>query len=107
MPNALPLAAASARLKGKPGRPRTRPERPPAPVVQVGGVAPLAPRLLDVTGAALYLGVADDTIRDLDSRGVLKRVRLPGPGASDLRRVLFDRHDLDALIEQSKNGEGR
>jgi hypothetical protein len=73
------------------------------PVVQVAAVAPIAPRLLDVAGAARYLSVADDTVRDLDSRGVLRRVRLPGAGDRDLKRVLFDREDLDRLIETRKD----
>lgn len=105
MADPLPLAAASARLKGKPGRPASRPtERPLVPVVQIAAVAPLRPRLVDVAGAARYLSVGDDTIRDFDSRGVLRRVRLPGPGTADLRRVLFDVRDLDRLIEHHKNG---
>jgi excisionase family DNA binding protein len=72
-------------------------------VIQVASVAPLAPRLLDVEGAARYLSLADDTIRDLVARGVLRRVRLPGPGESDLRRVLFDVRDLDDLVDRSKD----
>jgi len=103
----LPLAAAKERLKGKPGRPRTRPERPPAPVVQVTAVAPLHPRLVDVSGAGLYLGgLADDTVRELEARGVLQRVRVPGAGDRDLKRVLFDVRDLDRLIETWKD-DGR
>jgi len=102
-----PLAGASARLKGKPGRPRTRPERPAVPVVQVTGVAPITPRLLDVAGTAAYLGgIAEDSVRDLDARGVLRRVRLPGAGDRDMRRCLYDVRDLDALIEAWKD-DGR
>jgi hypothetical protein len=98
-----PLAAASERLKGKPGRPKTRPERQPAPVVQVGGVAPLAPRLLDRQGAAAYYSVAPDTIDQLDAAGVLSRVRLPNGSRGDLKRVLYDREDLDALVARMKD----
>jgi hypothetical protein len=56
--------------------------------------------LLDVGGAARYLSVAEDTIRELDARGALRRVRLPGAGDRDLKRVLFDVRDLDALVER-------
>jgi hypothetical protein len=71
--------------------------------VQIAAVAPLTPRLLDVGGAARYLSVAEDTIRDLDARGALRRIRLPGAGDRDLKRVLFDVRDLDALIERVKD----
>jgi excisionase family DNA binding protein len=56
-----------------------------------------APRLLDVEAAADYLGVSAWTIRDLVERGSLSRVALPG-----VRRLLFDRCDLDGLIESSR-----
>jgi hypothetical protein len=101
--NPLPLADSSARLKRQPGRPRTRAERPPAPVVQVGGVAPLAPRLLDRQGAAVYYSVAPDTIDQLDAAGVLSRVRLPNGSGGDIKRVLYDREDLDALVARMKD----
>jgi excisionase family DNA binding protein len=56
-----------------------------------------APRLLDVEAAAGYLGVSAWTVRDLVERGTLSRVALPG-----VRRLLFDRCDLDRLIETSR-----
>jgi len=59
--------------------------------------------LLDVDGAAAYLGVSAWTIRDLDAGGQLPRVRLPLPGGKELRRLLYDRTDLDRLIERSKD----
>jgi hypothetical protein len=66
------------------------------PVVQVTGVAPITPRLLDVAGTAAYLGgIAEDS-----------RVRLPGAGDRDMRRCLYDVRDLDALIEAWKD-DGR
>jgi hypothetical protein len=52
----------------------------------------------------LYLSLSLDGIRDLDARGVLTRVRLPGPNGGDLRRVLYDVRDLDRLIERMKDG---
>jgi len=65
-------------------------------------VCPLTPRLLDVVGAAKYLGVSLWTIRDLDAAGHLARVRLP-LGVKEIRRVLYDRADLDLLIDRSKD----
>jgi hypothetical protein len=100
---ARPLEAANRRLRGQPGRPRTRPARAPAVTVDVSIVRPLHPRLLDVMGAAAYLSVSPDVIRDLDARGALRRVRLPGAAGADLRRVLFDVRDLDALVDRSRD----
>jgi excisionase family DNA binding protein len=54
-------------------------------------------RLLGFDAAASYLNVNLQTIRRLMARGVLQPVRIP-----TLRRVLFDRHDLDSLIEAGK-----
>lgn len=105
---APPLAAATERLRDVPGfprrrgRPRRRPrdERSHAETSAVAD-AVVAPRLLDVKDAAAYLGVSPWTIRDLDAAGTLKRVRIAGR-QSDLRKLLFDRADLDRLIEVSK-----
>jgi excisionase family DNA binding protein len=109
----LPLAAASARLRRRPGRPRTRPEPAPrhvsghveveprkitaVPLVPTTNGPVDGPRLLDVAAAAEYLGVSAWTVRDLVERGSLARVALPG-----VRRLLFDRYDLDRLIEASR-----
>ncbi len=94
------LAAAAARLRRPPGRPRTRPERPPATRVEVSRA--LQPRLLDRARAAAYLAVSRDVVDGYISAGVLRRVRLPGAAGGDLRRVLLDVRDLDGLIERSK-----
>jgi excisionase family DNA binding protein len=61
------------------------------------------PRLLDVDAAAAYLGVSSWTVRDLDAAGVLPRVRVPLPNGGELRRLLFDRADLDRLIDVWKD----
>ena len=72
-----------------------------AGVRQTPALSPLTPRLLDVRGAAAYLGVSTWTIRDLDAAGRLPRVRLTLAGR-ECRRLLFDVRDLDRLIEVSK-----
>lgn len=106
-----PLADAAARLRGKPGRPqKTRPGAPldaqPSSGAARGdpgaGTLPVRstePRLLDLAGAAGYLSVSPWTIRDLVANGTLCRVRVPLPNGGELRKVLIDRKDLDALIE--------
>ena len=91
----LPLAAAQCRL-GRPGRPRKPTHEPLA-------VTTCPPRLLDVDADAAYLGVSSWTIRDLDAAGVLPRVRVPLPNGGELRRLLFDRADLDRLIDVWKD----
>ena len=66
-------------------------------------VVPLSPRLLDLPTAASYLGLSPWTVRDLEAAGSLQRVRIPLPHAGELRKLLFDRADLDRLIEQWKD----
>lgn len=109
-----PLAAASERLRGKPGRPRNanaghNPGTAPAERRTGSGpdggtlaVTAIAPRLLDLEATALYLGVSAWTVRDLEAAGVLPRVRIPTRNGGDLRKLLFDRDDLDRLIEAWK-----
>ena len=51
--------------------------------------------------AAAYLGdLGEDTVRELDASGVLTpaRVKIPGRGGQPLRKVLFDRLELDRLV---------
>jgi hypothetical protein len=55
-----------------------------------------------VKGLAAYLSLSVDSVRDLDQRGLLRRVRLPGANGADLNVVLYDRLDVDALIERMK-----
>jgi hypothetical protein len=51
--------------------------------------------------AASYLAVSPDVVRDLEHAGKLRRVRLD-LGGRDVRRVLYDVRDLDALVEGMK-----
>ncbi len=67
-------------------------------------IVPVLPRLLDLPGAAAYLSVSSWTIRDLEAAGVLHRVRVPLPNHGELRKLLFDREDLDRLIAAWKDG---
>ncbi len=68
-------------------------------------IAAIAPRLLDLEAAALYLGVSIWTVRELAGKkdGVLKRVRIPLKNNGELRKLLFDREDLDRFIERCKD----
>lgn len=65
-------------------------------------VGTLTPRLLDLEGAAAYLGLSTWTIRDLLDNGTLQRVRVPLPRGRELRRVLVDVRDLNRLVDQAK-----
>jgi hypothetical protein len=67
----------------------------------IHGVAPIPPRVLDLAGAAAYLGVSPWVIRDLEHAGRLQRVRLD-LGRRQVRKLLYDVRDLDALIERAK-----
>jgi excisionase family DNA binding protein len=53
-----------------------------------------ASRLVGRPQAAGYLNVTPRTVDRLVARGLLNPIRLPG-----IRRTLFDRVDLDALID--------
>jgi hypothetical protein len=100
------------RSKG-PGRPRkTGPGRMTSTassqahqpeVVAPGGVTR---RLLDLDAAATYLSVSPWTVRDLEAAGVLARVRVPLPKGGELRKLLFDKADLDRLIGAWKEAAG-
>jgi hypothetical protein len=67
-------------------------------LVGAAAIARLAPRLLDLDATAAYLGCSPWTVRDLEAAGVLARVRVPLPNGGELRKVLFDREDLDRHI---------
>ena len=69
--------------------------RTPAPI--------LGPRLVSIQGAAEYLGVSYWAIRGMLDNGSLKRVRLPGGKAGDVRRVLVDIEDLKRMVDAMKD----
>lgn len=56
------------------------------------------PRLLGIQATADYLGIKPWSVRELTWAGTLRPVKL-----GRLRRLLYDRADLDALIDQGKN----
>lgn len=66
-------------------------------------MCPISPRLLDLATAAAYLSVSPWTVRDLEAVGIVPRVRVPLPGGGELRKLLFDRDDLDRLIRAWKD----
>lgn len=106
-----PLTAASRRLTGKQGRPRKAESGHVSGTSSAGrgvnsgdqgrGLAVQASehRLLSLDNAARYLGVSPWTVRDLEAAAVLTRVRIPLANGGELRKLLFDREDLDRLIE--------
>jgi hypothetical protein len=110
MMKAEPLAAASRGLRGRPSPLRTwlwrdtaaQSESAQRPAEITETAPPQCARLLDVHSAAKYLGVSMWTIRDLEAAGALQRVRLPLTGQREVRRLLFDRLDLDRLVDRSK-----
>ena len=68
--------------------------------------AAIMPRLLNLEAAAAYLSVSTWTVRDMDAAGILPRVRVPLANGRDLRKLLFDKADLDRLIGAWKDAEG-
>lgn len=64
-----------------------------------------AARLFDIEATAIYLGgISTWTVRALVAQGALTPVRLPScrQTSESNRRLLFDRNDLDALIDKWK-----
>jgi hypothetical protein len=116
-PRPLPLAEAAERLRGRAGRPRKHPERShvavtsfaqvravPRPAARRSDATSTAlPRLLGVEAAGRYLGVSTWTVRDLVAGRQLHPVRLALPSGKAVRRLLFDRVQLDLLIEASSS----
>ena len=54
-------------------------------------------------GLAAYLSVPEATVYDLAARNVLRRVRVPLPDGGELRKLLFDRAEVDRLVETWKD----
>ncbi len=81
------------------GRPRKARPDPPGhrEPLRCVTVAAIPPRLLDLDATAAYLGVSPWTVRDLEGQGILRRVRVPLANG-ELRKLLFDREDLDHLV---------
>lgn len=111
-PAELPLAAASRRLRRRPGRPRQLMAgapfdggdlRGPSAALASEAARPsdapgaLLPRGLTIAGAAAYLGLSVRRLWAYIAAGRLRPIRPPGA-----RRVLLDRLDLDALLEAHK-----
>jgi len=63
---------------------------------------PVRSRLLDLDQTAQYLGISAWTVRDLVANGILRRVSIPVGGGRELRKLLFDKAELDRLIEAWK-----
>ena len=63
-------------------------------------IAPIGPRLLDLHSAATYMGISEWSVRNLEAQGVIPRVRIPLPNHGEMRKILFCKDDLDALIDK-------
>ena len=75
-------------------------------------VVPVPQRLFNLLHAAGYLEVSTWTVREMVSLGVLPRVRFALPNTrkrrgGECRKLLFDKADLDQLIERSKERKER
>jgi hypothetical protein len=53
----------------------------------------------------VYLSLSEWTVRDMEHNGVLSRVRVPLSQQEELRKLLFDKSDLDKLIEAWKTAQ--
>ena len=85
-----------------------------------GPVGQIPPRLLGLEATARYLDVSPWTVRTLEAAGLLPRIHIPMPplaqarprngrnggGSGELRKLLFDRADLDQCIEKWKEKAG-
>jgi len=57
---------------------------------------PLSQRLLTTAQTAEYLGISEDSVRNLHAAGTLRKVKIVGV------KLMFDVKDLDKLIEENK-----
>ena len=114
-PDSGPMSAPSlSHLRRGPGRPRKAAAAPTGRLAamprnegdnEVRGAPAaraLVSRLLDLVQTAQYLGISVWTVRDLEANGTLRRVSIPLGGGRELRKLLFDRTDLDRLVDASK-----
>lgn len=65
------------------------------------------PRLLDLRSTARYLSLSVWSVRELQATGTLRPVRVPMPmtdrrQGDTFRKLLYDRADLDRLIDEWK-----
>jgi excisionase family DNA binding protein len=65
-------------------------------------VAKVGARLLSLEDAAAYLAVSKWTVREWWAAGMLHAVKPILASGKPFRRLLFDRAELDGLIERSK-----
>jgi excisionase family DNA binding protein len=77
------------------------PSRPSARTQDSPSCAPAGPRLLTRQQAAEYLSLSLDMIDRLTQQGELRRVQLT-LGDRIVRKVLYDRADLDQLVELNR-----
>lgn len=80
---------------------RVPPARQPARTQDSPSCAPPGPRLLTRQQAADYLNLSSDMLDRLTQQGELPRVQLL-MGNRNVRKVLYDRADLDRLVELSR-----
>ncbi len=80
---------------------RVPPARPAARTQDSPSCAPPGPRLLTRQQAADYLNLSSDMLDRLTQQGELPRVQL-SLGNRNVRKVLYDRGDLDRLVELSR-----
>lgn len=117
----LPVARTAQRLRWPPRRPRPNlcsdnpgdnrepartqvrvpPGRPAARTQDSPSCAPPGPQLLTRQQAADYLNLSSDMLDRLTQQGELPRVQLL-LGNRNVRKVLYDRADLDRLVELSR-----
>jgi excisionase family DNA binding protein len=81
-------------MRVPPAHPAARPQDSPS-------CAPCGPRLLTRQQAAEYLNLSSDMLDRLTQQGELPRVQL-ALGNRNVRKVLYDRADLDRLVELSR-----
>ncbi len=66
-------------------------------------VAPIPPRVFDLPNAARYLGVSERLVWGWAKSGRLRRVRYFDENGKELRKLVFDKADLDRLVDLSKD----